>query len=218
MADQPQDYLSLSVRNFLAATAAKTPTPGGGSVAGVVGALGAALAGMALNFTRGKKKFAEHEPYYERLAPRLAKFQTMFELLVADDVAAYKLYQESTRLPDGPDKEQAVQLALAAAVNVPRETAKAAVALLADLREFAPKCSPFLITDLLAAGALAAAVARLSDYNVRVNVPQLADRQVAAGDSTRRAAHDIRDASAGDLRRAGELLTAIEEASKGILP
>ena len=209
MVEEPQDYLSLSVRDFVAATAAKTATPGGGSVAGVVGALGAALASMALNFTRGKKKFAEHEPYYEHLAGRLERCRAMFELLVADDVAAYKLYQESTRLADGPDKEQAVQLALAAAVNVPRETAKAAVALLADLREFAPKCSPFLITDLLAAGALAAAVARLSDYNVRVNVPQLADRQAAG---------DIRDASAGDLRRAGELLTAIEEAAKGILP
>ena len=34
-----QDMLALSVREFVAAAAAKTPTPGGGSVAGVVGAL-----------------------------------------------------------------------------------------------------------------------------------------------------------------------------------
>ena len=209
MTDQPQDYLCLTVRDFVAATAAKTPTPGGGSVAGAVGALGAALGNMALNFTRGKKKFAEHEPYYAHLAGRLEKFRGMFELLVADDVAAYKLYQDSTRLADGPDKDQAVQLALAAAINVPREAAKAAVALLEDLREFRARCSPFLITDLLASGALAAAVARLSDYNVRINVPQLADRQAAA---------EVHAASAGDLSRAGELLAEIEEASKGILP
>jgi formiminotetrahydrofolate cyclodeaminase len=209
MTDQPQDYLSLSVRDFVAATAARTPTPGGGSVAGVAGALGAALGHMALGFTQGKKKFAAHEPYYQHLAPRLAKFQTMFELLVADDVAAYRLYQDSTHLGDGPEKEQTVQLALAAATNVPRETAKTALALLEDLREFAPKCSPFLITDLLAAAALAATVARLSDYNVRVNAPNLADR-AAAG--------EIHAASAADLQRATAVLAEIEGACKDMLP
>jgi len=209
MSETPQDYLALPVREFLAATAARAPTPGGGSVAGVVGAAGAALAQMALNFTRGKKKFAAHEAYYGHLAGRLEKAREMFEMLVADDVAAYSLYQDSTRLADGLEKEQAVQLALAAAVNVPREAAKAAVALLEDLREFAGRCSPMLITDLLGGAALAAAAARMSDYNVRVNVPNLADRQ---------AAEDLRTASAGDLARALAILAEIEASCKAVLP
>ena len=62
-----QDILSIPVREFLAATAAKQPTPGGGSVAGVVAGLGVALGEMALNFTKGKKKYAEHEAFYDRL-------------------------------------------------------------------------------------------------------------------------------------------------------
>jgi methenyltetrahydrofolate cyclohydrolase len=209
MANAPRDYLSLSVREFLAATAAKTPTPGGGSVAAVVGAAGAALAQMALNFTRGKKKFAAHEEYHAHLAGRLEKAREMFEMLVADDVAAYSLYQDSTRMEEGPRKEQAVQLSLAAAINVPRAAAKTALALLEDLREFAGRCSATLITDLLAGAALAAAVARLSDYNVRVNVPSLADRQ---------AAEDIRRASEADLERAAATLGQIEESCKTALP
>jgi formiminotetrahydrofolate cyclodeaminase len=209
MSETPQDYLALSVREFLAATVAKTPTPGGGSVAGVVGAAGAALAHMALNFTRGKKKFAAYEAYHAHLAGRLEKAREMFEMLVADDVAAYRLYQDSTHLADGPEKEQAVQLALAAAVNVPRETAKTAVALLEDLREFAGKCSAMLITDLLAGAALAVATTRMSDYNVRVNVPNLADKQ---------AAEDLRAASAADLAKAAALLAEIEASCKAVLP
>lgn len=204
-----QDVLSLSVRHFVAATAAKTPTPGGGSVAGVVGSLAAALGEMALNFTRGKKKYAEHEPYYAHLSARLEKMRIMFQQLVADDMAAYRLYQDTSRMEDGPQKANATQLALSAAINVPRESAKLSLALLADLKEFAGKCNPFLISDLAAAAALAVAVANLSDYNVRTNVPNLADKQ---------AAKDVRTASTDDLARAMQLLEEIEDAAKTHLP
>jgi formiminotetrahydrofolate cyclodeaminase len=204
-----QDVLSLPVKQFVAATAAKTPTPGGGSVAGVVGSLAAALGEMALNFTRGKKKFAQHEAYHDRLSGRLARTRAMFQQLVADDMAAYRLYQDATRVDEGPQKTQAVQLALAAAIDVPRESAKVALALLADLKEFADKCNPYLISDLAAAAALAVSVAQLADYNVRTNVPNLADAE---------AGRDVREASAGDLVRAQQLLQEIEQAAKAHLP
>jgi len=209
VASDPQDMLSLSVREFVSAAGAKTPTPGGGSVAGVVGALSVALGQMSLNFTRGKKKYAEHEPYYEHLAGRLDRARRMFEGLIADDISAYGLYQQSGRMDDGPEKDQAVQLALAAAIDVPRESAKLALAVLTDLKDFAPKCSKWLISDLVAAGALAVAVARLADYNVRINVPQLTDRQAAA---------DIHQASADDVKRAEGLLAEIDRACKELLP
>ena len=206
---EKDDVLSLSVREFAAATAAKTPTPGGGSVAGAVGAVGVALGEMALNFTRGKKKYAEHEEYYEQLAARLEKARAMFQDLVADDIQAYQLYQAANRQEDGPEKEEAVQIATAAAINVPRETAKLALAVLKDLKEFGPRSNPWLITDLLASGTLAVAVTRLSDYNVRINVPSVADK--AAGE-------EIRQASRADLVKAQALLDAMEEAAKEALP
>src|SRR5690606_10142008 len=43
---------------LLEATAAGTPTPGGGAIAAVAGALGAALAGMVAGLTVGRKKYA----------------------------------------------------------------------------------------------------------------------------------------------------------------
>ncbi|MFA6134073.1 MAG: cyclodeaminase/cyclohydrolase family protein [Phycisphaerae bacterium] len=196
------DLLALPVGQFIDAIAAKTPTPGGGSVAGVVGAMAVALAEMALNFTQGKKKYAKHEEFHAHLAARLRKMRGMFQDLVADDISAYGLYQETTRREDGPEKDTAMQLALAAAIDVPREAAKLSLALLEDLQAFADKCSPYLISDLAAAAALAAATARLSDYNVRVNVPQVAD---AAG------ADEVRRSSADDLAKAGQLLTSIEQ-------
>jgi formiminotetrahydrofolate cyclodeaminase len=208
MADN-KNMMDMTVAEFIAATADKTPTPGGGSVAGVVGSLAAALGEMALNFTRGKKKFAEHEDLYARLAQRLAKARGMFQLLVADDVAAYSLYQDSARQSDGPDKAAAVQLALAAAVDVPRQASKLALAVMEDLLALAPRCNPYLISDLTAGAALAAATVRLCDYNVRVNVPRVTDQA---------AARDIRGGSRADLARAVELLADIEQAAKDALP
>ena len=203
------NVLSLSVADFLDATAAKTATPGGGSVAGVVGALAASLAEMALNFTRGKKKYAEYEAYHEQIGERLEKTRGMFQMLVTDDIEAYKLYQSANRQPDGPDKVQAVQLATAAAINVPREATKLALALLSDLRELQDKCNPYLITDLLAAGVLAVATIRLSDYNVRINVPAVEDQT---------AGEEINQASRSDLKKAQSLAEEIERAAAELLP
>jgi formiminotetrahydrofolate cyclodeaminase len=204
-----EDVLAMSVREFLAQTAAKTPTPGGGSVAGVVGGLAVALGEMTLNFTKGKKKYAEHEAYHAHLSERLERARQMFQDLVADDIAAYRLYQETMRREDGPEKDEAVQVATRAAISVPREATKLALALLADLQELAGKCNPWLISDLVAAAALAVATVRLSDYNVRINVPQLNDREAAT---------ELRGSSAADVAKAAALHEAIEAAAAKHLP
>ncbi|MHC4561495.1 MAG: cyclodeaminase/cyclohydrolase family protein [Planctomycetota bacterium] len=204
-----KNFMALSVSEFIECTAAKTATPGGGSVAGAVGALGVALGQMALNFTTGKKKFAEHEAYYAHLGERLTRAAGMFQDLVTDDVAAYKLYQETSRQEDGPEKDEAVQLATAAAINVPREVAKLALAVMQDMEELADKCNPWLITDLLASAALLAATVRLADYNVRINVPNLTDQAAAA---------DVKQSSADDLARAVELLDKVEALGGKHLP
>ncbi len=206
--EKMDDLLGMSVRDFAAATAGKTPTPGGGSVAGVVAALGVALGEMSLNFTRGKKKFAEHEEYYSALGKRLARARGMFEDLLADDVIAYKLYQAAMKQQDSPEKDQAVQLATAAAINVPREMMKLALAMLVDFKTFAEKVNPWLVTDLMAAGVLAAAAVRLSDYNVRVNVPNLSDKSDA---------EEVKSSSAADLVKADELLAEIEDLGSAYL-
>jgi len=209
MSDETIDLLSMTVRDFAAATAARQPTPGGGSVAGVVGALGAALGGMALAFTRGKKKFAEHEALYAPAAGRIERAREMFFQLVDDDVAAFRNYQEAMRMDDSPEKAEAMEIATAAAIDVPREAQKLALALLDDLRGLADKCNPWLVSDLVAGAALAEAACRLSDYNVRVNLSQVKDEAASS---------DLRAGSAADLARAVALREEIEAAVRTQLP
>jgi formiminotetrahydrofolate cyclodeaminase len=199
---RPEELLNLSVRAFTAATAAKLPIPGGGSVAGVVGALATALGEMALAFTRGKKKFAHVEAEHAVLADRLARAQGMFADLTSDDAAAYGLYQEAKGLPDGPDKQAQSQAALAAAINVPREMTALALSVIQDLRKLGDNCNAYLLTDLGAGAILAEAVVRLCDYNVRVNAAMLPDKA---------AAQELRQASARDCARAAELCRQIDQ-------
>jgi len=197
---RPDRMLAMSVKDFQAATAAKTPIPGGGSVAGAVGGLAAALGEMVVNFTLGKKKYAESDAANDALRVRLARARGMFADLTADDAAAYSLYQEATRCTDG-SKDQKMATALAAAINVPREMTAVALAVQADLVALGAHCNTYLLTDLSAAAVLAEAVVKLSDYNVRVNAASLPDRAAADG---------LRQASARDVRRAAELREAVE--------
>lgn len=198
----PNNLTSLPVTEFLARTAAKESTPGGGSVAAVVGALAAALGEMAVGFTRGKKQFAAHESDLAAIAARLAKARELFVVLVADDAGAYSLYQQASAAT-GPDKDAQVQLALAAAIDVPREMTALALAVLADLASLVGRCSRWLVSDLAAGAALAEATVRLSDYNVRINAGSYADAAAADG---------IRQASARDCGRARRLLEQIDAA------
>ena len=48
------DLLTSSVKDFVAATASKEPTPGGGAIAALTAATGAALAEMVANLTFDK--------------------------------------------------------------------------------------------------------------------------------------------------------------------
>ncbi|KKK69523.1 hypothetical protein LCGC14_2933170, partial [marine sediment metagenome] len=138
----PSDLIGMPIRAFASATAAKIPIPGGGSVAGVVGTLSAALGEMVMAFTRGKKKFAEFAAEHDALAVRLARARGMFEDLTADDASAYSLYQEATRCEDA-DKDEKMATATAAAIDVPRQMTALALSVLQDLIALGAHCNQY---------------------------------------------------------------------------
>ncbi|MFP4105390.1 MAG: cyclodeaminase/cyclohydrolase family protein [Phycisphaerae bacterium] len=198
-----ENPLFLNVLDFTAAVAAKSPTPGGGSVAGAVGALGTALGHMSLNFTLGKKKYAEHQEYLEHLAQRLNKSREMMERLVVEDMEAFKLYQETSSLPEGPEKAARMDTATAAAVNVPRELCKISLAVLEDFAVMSDgRCNRWLITDLMAGAALLSAVCSMCHYNVMVNTGSMSDKDTA---------RELLQSSQNDVDKAKDLFQTVEK-------
>jgi formiminotetrahydrofolate cyclodeaminase len=169
-------FADLTLRDFLAQTAAKQPTPGGGAVAGAAGALAAALAQMVVSYSLGKKNLADHQPLLQDANHRLERARIMLLELADEDAAAYGLVNELSKLPEtDPRRQRDLPTALQASVDVPLSVAACATDLLRLMRDLAGKSNAYLRSDLAIAAILAEATARSAAWNVTINVPQLAD-------------------------------------------
>src|SRR6185436_11352912 len=132
--------------------AAKNPTPGGGSVGALCGALAAALAAMSVEYTVGKKKFL---PFDAELKTALARFHTtarMFQELMAEDIAAYETLSPLLKLSDPPSHPDYVA-AVVAAIRAPQTAAGFALAVLEQCAALLDKTSKHLLSDLASAAA-----------------------------------------------------------------
>ncbi len=199
---EPPNYLNESMRRFLDDAAGASPTPGGGSVSALVAALGTTMGQMSSAFTLKSRKYAEYHAAVEPIADRLARAQAMFRQLISEDIAAYGLYSEASKLPkESPDKADRTRLALTAAIAVPEEIVATCVAVLAELEQLEPVCNPYLLSDLGAAAILCEAAARAASLNIRVNLSQL-------GDST--AAAEMHRQTVAQLGRAADILARIK--------
>ncbi|MBT3278422.1 MAG: cyclodeaminase/cyclohydrolase family protein [Phycisphaerales bacterium] len=196
------NLLDQSVVSFCKATAAKQSTPGGGSVAGVAGALATALGEMSLSYSRGKKSFSAQNALQEELAERLSALREQFLKLVTEDIEAFGAYQTATEMPEGPDRDEAQSSALAASIEIPRTMARLTLSLLSNLESLATCCTKWLLSDLLAAASLASATCDLCDFNVRINATQLPDDDAKT---------KLLTVSAADRKTARSLFESIEE-------
>jgi formiminotetrahydrofolate cyclodeaminase len=170
-----KDYLSLPLRDLLTDIAAKSPTPGGGSVAAVVGGLSASLARMVLEYTVGKPQFAQHEGQLRELLAELTQAGEEFARLVSEDMRAYEAVVAARKL-DQATRDRAA----ARATAVPLEILAQAEAVVTKLDAVKALVNPRLLGDLKAAAAFATAAAKAAACMGRDNLQGSQDRQDAA--------------------------------------
>ena len=170
-----------SVGGFIAAVAAPTPAPGGGSVAAHAGALAAALAQMVAGLTIGKKKYASVESEMKEIALQATGLVNELAALVARDATAYGAVMTAYKLPgdsagDAATKKAAVTAALLGAAEVPLATARACVRVLELSAAVAARGNQNAVSDAGVAALLAEAACRGAIYNVRINIAALEDK------------------------------------------
>ncbi len=95
--------IEQTVTDFIASVDSKEAVPGGGSVAALSSALGAALGGMVAKLTVTKKKFLALEESiqseFQKRAETLEKIKSELETMIDKDTEAYRLIMEAYKLP-----------------------------------------------------------------------------------------------------------------------
>jgi len=171
-----------SLSEFVGSVASPSPTPGGGSVAAHVGALGAALAQMVAGLTIGKKKYAAVDAEMREIAVRAAAVGNTLATLVARDASAYAIVAAAYKLPADSVAEQALKTArtdaaLVHAAEVPLETARACAEVAQLALEVAERGNTNAASDAGVAALLAEAGCAGACFNVRINVVAMSDRK-----------------------------------------
>ena len=173
---------SRSIAAYLDALASSAPTPGGGSVVGIVGALSAALGQMVLNLTLGRD--ADDDALLDLITQLRQRQQEMYEAGQADEVA-YASYRQAAELPRGNAAEktarrQAMQAALREATEIPLQIAQSAARTAALFGQVAAVGNPHLRSDTAIGALLAEAALRGALLNVRGNAELIKDEELAA--------------------------------------
>src|SRR5262245_28312217 len=174
---------------FLDELASAAPTPGGGSVAALSGAMAAGLITMVCDLTIGKQQYAEFEAEAKDLRERSEALRSELQELAQADVEIFNRLSAAYKLPrtteaDAAGRRAAIQKITRQATEVPLRSARAAASLL-------PLCTPLArhgnrtaVSDVGVAALLVRAVVPAALLNVEINLAGLEDqlfvRQVRA--------------------------------------
>lgn len=178
--EETEPLASLSARRFVEACGARTPTPGGGSVSALIGALGAALATMVGWLSYGRVKFEPVEKQMRECIPKVDRVMKELIPLIDADSFAYDRVMKVRGMPSGtPEldaaREAAMQAELKKAAEVPMQTVRVANSVWDTLLELAEFGSLNAKSDLeIAARALELAVWG-AQRNVAINIDGVTD-------------------------------------------
>lgn len=100
------DLLDDSLDSFLDKLSSNSPTPGGGSVAALVGSLGVGLMNMVTNFTVNKEKYAQYNDLISDTLSQLDIILEKMKSLVLDDIDSYNKVSIAYKLPKETDEDK----------------------------------------------------------------------------------------------------------------
>ncbi|HXA08402.1 MAG TPA: glutamate formimidoyltransferase [Chthoniobacterales bacterium] len=178
-----KSLVKMNLRQFCNETLSDSPAPGGGSVAALMGALGASLGGMVANLSAGKRGWDDQIAFFSEWAVKGQQLKDELLFLVDEDTAAFNKVMAAFGLPKDSAEEKAarskaIQKANQYAAEIPlkvMETASRSYELLAAMAE---RGNPASISDV-GVGLLATrACIEGAAMNVRINLSGLKDEKV----------------------------------------
>lgn len=154
------------------------PSPGGGSVSSLVGALGISLAKMAGHFSVTKKKFKEasglKRDKFILAFKELEHYKDTLIKGVDDDAISYESVVDAFKSKD----QEAINRALLTSTLVAYDIQEASLNALYYVEKLIDLCNKNLFSDLISAAIMLAACNEMSSLNVVANASLLKDETV----------------------------------------
>jgi formiminotetrahydrofolate cyclodeaminase len=169
--------------DFLDRLADRVPAPGGGAVAALHAAQGAALLGMVARYTTGER-YAEHQVTISRIITEVDELRGIALRLAEADTDAFTAVTDAYALPKSTDEEKAARSAAVgqALVNAawPPAQVISVAGMVVDLAgALVAIGNPNVISDVAAAAEAARAAAATARVNVEINLAGITDEQVS---------------------------------------
>ncbi len=196
---------------FLDEVASNSPAPGGGSVAALAGALGAALTSMVCNLTKAKQGY---ESVQDEIAEALEKSEELrkdLTDLVDEDTDAFNEVMKALKMPKETEdqKEQrrnAMQAAFKQAAEVPLQTARKCVQILDVAYIVAEKGNKNSVSDAAVSALMAQTGVQAAMLNVRINLSSIKDTEY-----TQQVTTELHELLQIAMQKSTEILSIVEK-------
>ncbi len=180
-ADADAGLAAVVPHDFLAAVASKSPTPGGGSVAALAGALGAALVEMVAGLTAGRKAYADVDQEARAIIVQARQIRDELSAAIVADAAAFDALMAVHRDKSLSDDERAaaVEQATIRAGKEPLRVARVCRDVVHLAETITAIGNRNAATDAASAALIARAAVQVASLNVQVNGSSLSNSQLA---------------------------------------
>ncbi len=173
-----------TLQEYFNELSSNSPTPGGGNVAALCGALSSSLGIMVCNLTIGKKKYVEVESEMIRLKGKLENIQKNFIELGQKDNASFDKVMDAFKLPKENEQEKnirskAIEEATIGATSAPMEVIQSSKTLLPILEIIIDKGNKNSLSDAGVAVTLVGTAAKGAYLNVLINCSSLSNQTIA---------------------------------------
>ncbi len=172
----------LPLDTFLDKLASNNPTPGGGSVAALSGALGAALTSMVCHLTIGKEAYINVENDMKEVMEKSEELRMQLTELINKDTEAFNEVMAAIKMPKETEEQKEIrrnqlQQKFKSAAVVPLETAKTCEQILDLALTAAQKGNKNSITDAAVSALMAHAGVQSAIFNVKINLATIKDEK-----------------------------------------
>jgi formiminotetrahydrofolate cyclodeaminase len=200
-----------NIKMFLDEVASSSPAPGGGSVAALSGALGAALTSMVCNLTKAKQGY---ESVQDEIAEVLEKSEGLRKDLIDlidKDTDAFNEVMKALKMPketedQKEERRNAMQTAFKQAAEVPLETARKCVQILDVALIVAEKGNKNSISDAAVSALMAQTGVQAAMLNVRINLTSIKDTKYIQQVTT-----ELHELLQNAMQKSAEILGIVEK-------